>query len=206
VTSSTGEQPVRLTFPRSGSYVLRAVARDSAGRTTRTDSHFYSLGGGRPMWRSEGNRIELIAERPSWKPGETARLLIQSPWERATALLTVEREGIRRHQTFTVSSMQDTIDVPITEADVPNVFVSVVLVKGRTAEPRAADGTDPGRPAYRVGHVELEVDSARKRLHVGVTADRQAYRPGDRASVAVNVVDADGRGRGRTVAHELHAA
>ena len=53
--------------------------------------------------------------------------MIQSPWESATALLTVEREGIRSHRRFALTSTQQTVEVPITEADIPNVYVSVLL-------------------------------------------------------------------------------
>ena len=193
VTTTSTEVPVRVAIPHTGSYTLRATARDPAGRQTRTDSQFYAIGPERPSWGNSRNQLELVPERETWKPGETARILIQSPWERATALLTVERAGIRRHRTFTVRSMQDTIDVPISEEDVPNVFVSVVLVKGRTGEPRAADGTDPGKPATRTAHVELKVDSASRRLRVVVAADRQAYRPGQEASVGVTVAGPDNR-------------
>src|SRR5262249_21273036 len=115
-----------------GSYVLRAIARDSSDRQTRTELGFYAIGPGISSWRSEGNRIDLTPERKTWKPGERARILIQSPWPRATGLVTVEREGISSHRSFDVRSTQDTIEVPVTEADVPNVYVSVLLVKGRT--------------------------------------------------------------------------
>ena len=37
------------------------------------------------------------------------RRWIQSPWPRATALVTVEREGIRSHRSFAVESTQDTV-------------------------------------------------------------------------------------------------
>ena len=60
-------------------------ARDRARRDRPADAHrhhFYALGPGLSSWRSEGNRIDLTPERKTWKPGETARILIQSPWER----------------------------------------------------------------------------------------------------------------------------
>lgn len=117
----------------AGRHVLRAVASDADGRQTRTELTFYALGRGTSSWREDGNWIDLVPERETWKPGESARILIQSPWERATALVTVERESVRSHRTLEIASTHDTIDVPITEADVPNVFVSVVLVKGRTS-------------------------------------------------------------------------
>ena len=44
-------------------------------------------------WRRfDHNRIDIEPERDTWKPGENARIMIQSPWETATALMTVEGE------------------------------------------------------------------------------------------------------------------
>ena len=63
--------------------------------------------------------------------------MIKSPWEQATALVTTEREGIRTHRRFALESSQQAITVPLTEADIPNVFVSVLLVKGRSVERHA---------------------------------------------------------------------
>ena len=61
-----------------------------------TPTSFYALGAGYTAWeRFDHNRIELVPERKTYKPGETARIMIQSPWEQATALVTTEREGIR---------------------------------------------------------------------------------------------------------------
>lgn len=192
VRSSATESPVPIPLHEGGCYILHATARDAAGRRTRTDVTFYALGPGVSSWRTDGNRIDLTPERKTWKPGETARILIQSPWERATALVTVEREGISHHRTFTIASTQDTVEVPVTEADVPNVYVSVVLVKGRTSSEFTADG-DIGRPAYRVGYTELTVDDGSKRLRVEVSADREEYRPRQPARVSVAVTARDGK-------------
>ena len=79
--------------------------------------------------------------------------MIQSPWEQATALVTTEREGIRTHRQFALTSTQQSIDVPIDRGDIPNVFVSVLLVKGRStrARGRRGDGgpTPRATPAIR---------------------------------------------------------
>ena len=97
--------------------------------------------------------------------------MIQSPWEQATALVTTEREGIRTHRQFALTSTQQSIDIPITEADIPNVFVSVLLVKGRSkpaggAGPEGRRPGDPGKPSFRLGYVQLAVEDATKRLTV----------------------------------------
>jgi uncharacterized protein YfaS (alpha-2-macroglobulin family) len=192
VTTSSARVPLTIPLKEGGCYILRATARDELGRPVRTDVTFYARGVS--AWRSEGNRIDLTPERITWSPGQTARILVQSPWERATALVTVEREGIRRHWRANISSMQDTIDVPITDDDVPNVFVSVLLLKARTSD-QATNDDDPGKPAFRVGYAELTVDDASRRLRVGVSADRQEYRPGQDVTVSVTVADSAGRPR-----------
>ena len=121
------------TAATSSSRRRRATA---TGRFAVTRTSFYALGDGYTAWaRFDHNRIDLVPERKTYKPGDTARIMIQSPWEQATALVTTEREGIRSHRQFALTSTQQSISVPITEDDIPNVFVSVLLVKGRTQRP-----------------------------------------------------------------------
>src|SRR5262249_24623069 len=121
--------------------------------------------------------------------------VIKARWERATALMTGEREGIRSHSTFQLTSTQQTVNVPIAAGDIPNVFVSVLLVKGRTrADVAADDSSDPGKPSFRLGYARLNVEDASKRLSVAVKADREEFRPAGSAKVDVMVKDAQGAG------------
>ncbi|MBK9241969.1 MAG: hypothetical protein IPL75_17375 [Acidobacteria bacterium] len=196
-TVTTGAEPVNLAIPvpEGGSYVIRATAQDAEGRSTRTESAFYSLGSGYTAWqRFDHNRITLTPERQTWKVGERARVMIESPWDTATALLTVEREGVRSHQRFTLTSTQQTVEIPITEDEIPNIYVSVLLIRGRTSNDFGQDGSDPGKPAFRLGYTQLKVEDATKRLSVAVSADRPEYRPASSARVSVKVADAASRG------------
>jgi uncharacterized protein YfaS (alpha-2-macroglobulin family) len=194
LTTRAEPVPLHLDLPGGGYFVLQAAARDEDGRSTRTAVSFYALGRGYTAWeRHDHNRIDLVPEKKRYRPGETARLLVKSPWETATALLTTEREGVRSHRTFALTSTQQTITVPVTEADIPNLYVSVLLVKGRSGAFSADDTSDPGKPSFRLGYAELEVEDAAKRLAVEVSADREEYRPGQKAVVAVAVKDAQGR-------------
>ena len=87
--------------------------------------------------------------------------MIQSPWEQATALVTTEREGIRTHRQFALTSTQQSIDVPITEDDIPNVFVSVLLVKGRThAAPATRRRRTTTTPAIRASRRSVSATSS----------------------------------------------
>ncbi|MGC8763456.1 MAG: MG2 domain-containing protein [Acidobacteriota bacterium] len=193
---SSAARPVEVPIPvaQGGYYLLSAEASDGQGRTARSQVSFYALGAGFTAWeRYDHNRIDLVPERKSYRPGETARILIKSPWEKAKALLTVEREGIRTHRVFDLVSTQQTVEVPVGEGDVPNVFVSVVLLKGRTEAYTGEDASDPGKPAFRMGLTEIKVENSAKRLSVAVSTDAEEYRPGAQATVSAVVTDGTGK-------------
>ena len=194
VISADEPVPVEIAIPEGGYYVLTATARDDAGHSTMSWDSFYALGAGYTAWqRFDHNRIELVPEKTVYRPGETARIMIKSPWETATALLTIEREGVKSYERFELTSTQQTIEVPVTEAQIPNTFVSVLLIKGRTSDELDDEGADPGKPAFRLGYVELEVVDDLKRLDVEVSANREEYRPATEAEVSVVVRDHSGR-------------
>ena len=204
-TITSAEQPVPLhaALATGGYFRLEAKGTGADGRFATTRATFYVIGEGYTAWqRFDHNRIELTPERQTWKPGDTARIMIQSPWESATALVTTEREGIRSQRQFPLTSTMQTVSVPITEADIPNVFVSVVLVKGRTSAapsetaqvPDDKSAEDPGKPSFRMGYVELKVEDRAKRLTVQLKANKEEYRPASAANVRIDVKDHLGRG------------
>ena len=137
----------RFPFANGGYFVLEArpAAAPMAASRSRDIASTSSATATPRGQRFDHNRIELVPERQTYKPGDTARIMIQSPWEQATALVTTEREGIRSHRQFALTSTQQSISVPITEADIPNVFVSVLLVKGTHRAPAASDGPSQAR-------------------------------------------------------------
>lgn len=204
ITSAADAVPLAIPFANGGYFTLEARGRGEDGRFAITRTSFYVLGDGYTAWeRFDHNRIELVPERQTYKPGETARIMVQSPWEQATALVTTEREGIRSHRQLPLTSTQQSISIPITENDIPNLFVSVVLVKGRTVAAATAadvaakpetDVSDPGKPSFRLGYVELKVEDRTKRLTVAVAANKEEFRPASAASVRVDVKDHQGRG------------
>ena len=207
VTSADKPVPLKAPLPAGGYFELEATAREASGRYAVTKTSFYALGSGYTAWeRHDHNRIDLVADKPRYKPGDTARIMIQSPWERATALVTTEREGIRSQRQFQLTSTQQSVSIPVTENDIPNVYVSVLLVRGRTEGAAAPadssptggpyaveDPSDPGKPAFRIGYVELKVEDSSKRLTVAVNANREEYRPASNAQVRLRVTDHEGK-------------
>ncbi len=193
VTTLATPAPLHIPLTEGGEYLIIATASDAEGRSTTTRTWFYAIGAGYTAWeRYDHNRIDLVPEKKSYRPGETARIMVKSPWEHATALLTTEREGVRTWKTFELTSTQTTVSVPITEKDIPNLYVSVLLLKGRTKE-GIEDESDPGKPAFRLGYAAIGVADTTKRLKVAVKANRDEYRPASKARIEVDVRDAAGK-------------
>ena len=121
----------------------RRAAREDDGRFAVTRTSFYVLGEGYTAWaRFDHNRIELVPERQTYRPGDTARIMIQSPWEQATALVTTEREGIRSHRQFALTSTQQSVSIPIDRRRHPQ----------RLRLGAARQGTHERRARERGGH------------------------------------------------------
>jgi hypothetical protein len=184
---------LRMPVEQGGRYLVRATGRDVRGNTIRSETYLYASGPGYVAWRREDDdRIELVPERTRYAPGETARLMVQSPYEEATALITVEREGILSSRVTTLTGSTPQIEIPLTEEHLPNAFVSVMLWTGRTAAPDASG--DPGAPGFKIGVASLRVDAGRRHLQVEVTPNQQEYRPGEEVAVDLQLRDATGNG------------
>lgn len=186
--------PCRFTPPAGGSYTVTFTAKDRDDRTATTRFSRWASGRDWVPWNDESKfKMDVIPDKPRYSVGDTATVLFASPFTDAEAWITIERERVIEQHRIRIESGATTLKFPITEAYAPNAFVSIVVVRGRSAEPGPLD--DPGRPTLRVGYAELRVTPEVKRLEVEVQPERPEYRPGDEARVRVAVRDAAGRGR-----------
>lgn len=196
-TIMSASKPVELTFtPReAGLYYFDLVSKDRRGNSTRTQESFYVSGSGYVAWeRSNDDRIELIADKIDYKPGEVAHIIVKSPYEQAPAMITLERGGILAHRRTILTGSAPQIDIPILAEHLPNVFVSVILLQGRVEGAAITRESDIGRPSFKIGYIGLSVSPREKALNVKVETDRKEYRPGDSVWVTLTTKTAAGKG------------
>ncbi|MEL6179906.1 MAG: alpha-2-macroglobulin family protein, partial [Myxococcota bacterium] len=196
-TRSQGIGAARCSFtiPEPGYYVFKASSKDKAGHAITTSESLYAWGGGYFWWgRDDDERIELIADKQTYAIGDTARIMVKSPFRQAQALVTVERRGVLEQKVVPIKGSAQTISVPVTEDFMPNAYVSVVLVRGRVDNPdKDAPGVDPGKPAYKMGYASLKVDSSQQILQVSVEAEQEIYEPGETVHARIDLKDALGQ-------------
>ncbi len=190
--SGAGPASCELELGKPGSYSLRATVRDEAGRTQESRRTFYVHGEDAVIWDQDQRRVDLVADKRSYEPGDTAKLLIRAPFDEARGLLVVQREGIISTRPLEVKGGTATVEVPVDASMIPNLHVAAVLDRGRVEIAGAPPEEDLGRPAQAFGATELEVSRESKRVVVKLTPDREELAPKETLRLRVRTKTRDG--------------
>lgn len=179
-----------LQFPpltEPGQYLATFHGEDDGHHPVETRVSFYVSGDGRVAWNEQnGSRLTLIPDKAAYRPGDTARLLMEAPFD-GTVWVTTERENVRSSFSVETTGNAPSVEIPIGLHDAPNVVVSVTLIRGHGKSPREFP-----MPEWRVGYVSLPVVDALSRLLVQVAPDRDRHAPGDPVTVTATVQGAQG--------------
>ena len=196
--TSTAE-PLTCVFQTTigGSYRITAQVSDDQGRLNQTTLTRWVSGGQQPPSRKvEQEQVTIIPDKQTYQPGDTAHLLIQSPFSPAEGLLTVSRSGTLYTSRFRIESGSTTLDIPILEAHIPNLEIQVDLAG---SAPRVGDDgitplpNLPARPAYATGSISLSIPPLARTLAMLVTPDQAELQPGAETTLTVTVSDSAGR-------------
>lgn len=189
-TSGQGEAECTFTPIRGGSYRITAVTSDVHGRPNETVTQVWVAGSARPPARSvELEELTLVPEGQALQPGDTARILVQSPFTPAEGVLTVQRSGLVESRRFTMTEPTTVLEVPIESAHVPDLTVQVDLVGSapRLDAEGEPDEALPPRVAHAVGSITFEIPPLERTLEVAVTPRDPVLAPGAQTELTVEV-------------------
>ena len=195
-TGSDGQTEAVVTPPNSGPYVVKAETTDAVDNPVRSETFLWVSGPGGRAWRMPEGTITPVADAESYRPGDTASILVPTPFEAPfQVLMTVERGSILETRRFVAEEANPLVELPIESLYAPNVYVSFVIVKGvDLVETESGAVEEVGTPDVRIGMIQLNIEPVAQTLSVELTADSQAvYRPGDEVELTVRSVDSEGR-------------
>jgi uncharacterized protein YfaS (alpha-2-macroglobulin family) len=166
----SGGERLTLTFVESGTYTVQL--RDAAGNIVGATSHYVSGAGvGAPQ-----GSIDMVFDKPHYKPGETASALITFSQPVDQALFTLERDSVEKAVLMAnasgwvtakrISPTQWRADIPVRDDYGPNITFSVVYVKGGE---------------YVFQNLGLRVEQPR--IEVAVHGDKTVYAPGEKVTL-----------------------
>ncbi len=213
-TDAQGLASCQIDAGVSGEVTVVAETTDADGNVARAVSTVW-LAGEDEWWfgGDNGDRMDLVPEAKDYKAGEIAKFQVRMPFRDATALVTVEREGVLSSFVTPLSGKDPVVEVPMPASYAPDVFVSVMAVRGRVggwtlwwaeqarywglswASKEAAAPTalvDLAKPSYRIGIAKVNVGWAGHKLDVAVKADKEKYAVKDTAQVDIAVTEPGG--------------
>ena len=184
---------VSWTVGDAGSYRVEAVAKDAKGRTARAADAFYVTGKRRTealgAWE-EDPFLSITLDKKRYKVGETARAVVSTPVHATRAILSIEREGVIESRLVDIGTGSMAFDIPVKASYLPNVYVGVTLVEPELPQREAPNLPDKARlPRMRIGYAQLQVDVSSRQLNITASPDRAEYRPGDTASLDLQVTN-----------------
>lgn len=197
-TITSAQEPEKCTFnpKRGGRHRVRAIVKDAQGRPNQTELSVWVPGGKQPADRElKQEEVTLIPTQKRYEVGETAEVLVQSPFASAAGVWLLKREGIVDAQPLKLEDGAATIRIPVEEWMIPGVSLAVYL--NGEAERVDDDGKPspnaPLRPAFAAGSLHLTVPPTLRRLTVEATPLAPRTEPGAETAVDVVVKDAGGK-------------
>ena len=211
-----------VSLEEPGNVELVAKIKDVSGNEAEASTSVWVTKQAEVWFGGENqDRIDVLPEKRSYAPGDVAKFQVRMPFRTATALVAIERDGILATQVVTIKGDDPTVSVKIQPDWSPNVYVSVLAIRGRIRdvpwysfftwgwrspvewwrayrdegrlyEPPTAM-VDLGKPAFKYGIASIKVDADSHRLKVAVTTDRADYPVRAIAKATVRVTTPDGK-------------
>jgi len=169
ISTLNGVAHTSFSFPSPGYWQIKAEAADEAGRKAEATSSVWVWREGH-AWEGSYRDLEAEFDRKSYKPGDTARLIVRSPVTGGSLLLTLEGRDIYERRIVPLNGMVEVLEIPVTTAQAPYIHVSALTV---------------GNGRFFNRSLPLKVDFQPDTLDLKITQDKPIYRPGD--TVQLNI-------------------
>ncbi|HIE13713.1 TPA: hypothetical protein EYP70_00400, partial [Candidatus Bathyarchaeota archaeon] len=169
--------------PKSyGDYIIRISAPEKGSHAAGLK--FYCSGYGYSPWAMEKpDKIELSLDKRYYKEGDTAKLLIKSPFK-GKALVVISKDKVLSTKTIELTELTQEIPINITGDFSPNVYCSVTVIR-----PLMKSDEWIAHRAY--GIIPVMIDNSSHKLNISIDAPEEV-KPNDNIKINVEVKDSSG--------------
>ncbi|MBM0742738.1 alpha-2-macroglobulin family protein [Phormidium sp. CLA17] len=197
VDSEQAAQTARLIAPKSGSYRIRAMLAGNSNEAAATEVQLWATGNEPTFWgdRYNNNRLEVKLDKKSYRAGDMATAIIQSPYPDAELYFAVVRHGTLSQTAIQVKGSAPQIQFTVTPEMMPNAAVEAVLIR----QGKPLEQTEPGslNDLVKIGFASFNTELSDRYLNVeiqptvGSTASTPA-QPGTEQTLNLMLKDAVG--------------
>jgi hypothetical protein len=194
LNSTDTPQTVNLIPPKSGSYRIRACRDVTCNVSTgETDVQIWATGSNNVDWAfnpEDRDRLEVKLDKPSYKPGDTATALIQSPYPEGELYFAVVRDRTLYSQTVKVKGGAPQVQFQVTPEMLPNAAIEAVLV--RQGEPLSKIDTTGLPNLTKIGFAPFQVNLEDKYLKLQITPSNESLLPATEQTLQLELKDSQG--------------
>jgi uncharacterized protein YfaS (alpha-2-macroglobulin family) len=177
-TDSSGTAHVEVIAKEAGSMVLRATARTSEGREVTGRTWLWIPSSDLGWWNGASREIRMMADKKSYKVGETTHVLVMTGMPETYLMVTTEARTIQSQRVVHSTSSTASVDIPIQSDNQPNVYVAVAFWKDNH---------------FYQSNKNLKVPAVQQKLQIEIQPSQKQFQPGQKASYSLFVRDANGK-------------
>ncbi|MDE2362970.1 MAG: alpha-2-macroglobulin [Hyphomicrobiales bacterium] len=195
ITSAKDVQKLSFEAKEAGVYLVQLEAYDKIGRRQQVSVDFF-VGGQTPVtWaKAPAQTATVTSDKDSYAPGETATLVVQSPFQTARALAIVEEpSGQFRYDWVDVANGYARYPLTLAKEEMPKLAVHFLIMRGRLPDtaPNSSAPFDQGKPVTIAATKWVNVTPVRNIVTAKLEYPAKA-RPGQEVEVALRLSDETG--------------
>lgn len=196
IISGADASKIDLPVQEAGVYIVEIEAWDRLKRRQQVAVDFF-VGGDTPVTfaRPPAQTATISSDRDKYAPGETATLIIQSPFQNARALAIIEQpDGLFDYVFVDIANGFGRFALNIKKEQTPKLAVHFLIMRGRLKDsaPQPAATFDQGKPVTIAATKWIEVTPVKNTLNVKIEHPAKA-RPGQEIEVTLRLADDVGK-------------
>src|SRR6516165_8249845 len=162
-TGADGKGQVQFTIPDAGEFRVRITAMSVPNREVEDTAYLWAPGQS-PLWAgTQQERVQMVADKKSYAPGDTAHVLIVTGKEPTSVLVGAGGNGLYSAEVVKGRGGSVTVDIPVQREFAPNFYVSAAFIRDNK---------------FYSGNKSLRVPPTQHVMTVNLTPSKPQYQPG----------------------------
>lgn len=202
VTDNYGRLKCTANIAYEGELVLSASVVDKNANSFASKSSLWVYKGASWYSGNDTDRVDVVADKKQYRVGEEAIFDVRIPFKEATALISIERDNVIDYQVVSFKENSSTFALTVKENWSPNVYVSVLSVRGRIRtgvndEGRAwakddtqAEGAsaliDLAKPSFRFGVTGIKVVDPKQQVALALSLNKPSYQVREKVKLSIS--------------------
>jgi alpha-2-macroglobulin len=177
-TDAGGHAQATIPVAAAGNTEVEATANTPENRTVFDSTYLWVMGGNEEGWGGESRAVQIISDKKTYAPGDTAHISILSNVDNFHPLVIATGYTVEFCKVMFSPGKSLTFDLPITPDAQPNLELNVAFIRNDQL--------------YQA-NLSIKVPPLQQQLQVDITPDKQVFQPQQTAGYDVFARDWQGK-------------